>query len=436
MNEFSQFFEFFRLQEPNVRIVFAGVVLLASISGLVGTFTFLRKQALIGDVIAHSILPGICLAFLAVQAKNPVILLLGAVFSGWLSTYFVDRITQLTKLKEDTAIALILSVFFGLGILLLTVIQQGGYGGQSGLDQFIFGRAANMTPSDVYLLAVGALLITAAVILLFRGLTVLSFDPEFARSVGFPVKWLQLGLSTATVLTVALGVQAVGVVLMSALLITPAAAARFWTNKLVKMTALTVLFSVCAALLGSATSYSAAGMPTGPWIVMFLTLFALGSAFIGTRNGVLLRIIQKQKNSLKILKENTLKSFYYLNNSFSELKGHPTKSISQNAKLPLLKTWFGLQILRLEGSVKTGSGHWLTTEEGKNEAIHIVRKHRLWELYLSRFMHLKPDHVHEDAEGIEHIITPEIEAELLKELDFPDKDPHNKAIPMPKPNIR
>ncbi|MCB9244881.1 MAG: metal ABC transporter permease [Flavobacteriales bacterium] len=429
MNRFTHLIEFFRLEEPNVQIVFAGVFLLAALSGLVGSFTFLRKQSLIGDVIAHSILPGICISFLFAHEKDPLFLLIGAVASGWLSTYFVDRISSGSKLKEDTVIALVLSVFFGFGILLLTMIQQGGYGSQSGLDQFIFGRAASMTRTDVLILVLAFLLISSTVIVLFRGLTMLVFDPDYAGSSGFPIRILRSVLSSATVLTVALGVQAVGVVLMSALLIAPPAAARFWTNDLRKIVLLSMAFSVISALMGSASSYTSTGLPTGPWIVMFLTFFALGSAFLGRKHGVMRRLIRRRQNAWKILSENILKSFYYLSDGFTTQAGYSVAMVSKNTGINQLKVRFGLLLLKRSGSMNRSQGGWFPSSDGKIEALRIVRKHRLWELYLSRFMHLKPDHVHEDAEGIEHIITPEIESELLAELGFPSTDPHDNEIP-------
>jgi len=421
---------FFSFAEPNVEVVFMGSLLLASISGLVGSFTFLRKQSLIGDVIAHSVLPGICLAFIIGKEKDPSFLLIGAVVTGWLATVAVDFITSRSKIKNDTAIALVLSVFFGIGVMLLTNIQHSNLANQSGLDQFIFGRAAAMNRADVWLFAVLGSIVAVIVLVFFRAFKILSFDPEFAESIGYPLDLLRVILSAITVLTVAMGVQAVGVVLMSALLITPAAAARFWTNDIRLMVLLAVLLSAISGVLGSAISYTYNGMPTGPWIVVVISLIALGSSFLGTEKGLIKHSFRRWRNTVKITKENTLKLFYYLTDEFNENKLVVSKKdLIEFSRMTPGTLKRGLRLIRLLGLLKKSKNGWFLTEEGEDLSKAIVRKHRLWELYISKFMHLKPDHVHDDAEGIEHIITPEIEKELEELLDFPTLDPHDNKIP-------
>ncbi|MFT5724382.1 MAG: manganese/zinc/iron transport system permease protein [Bacteroidia bacterium] len=427
MDFLKEIWSFFTFSEPNVKVVFWGSLILCSISGLVGTFTLLRKRSLIGDVISHSVLPGIALAFIIGQQKNPLYLIIGATITGWLSTYLVDYITKHSKIKNDTAIALILSVFFGVGVLLLTHIQHSGNASQSGLDQFIFGRASAMNMSDVWLFTIVGSIITILIIVFFRGLSLLSFDESYSQSIGFPNDLLKLVLSITTVVTVAMGVQAVGVVLMSALLITPAACAKFWTNKIIPLAVLSVIISGASGVIGSAISYTYNGMPTGPWIVVVVSLFAFLSAFIGNKNGLAKKYIQRAKNNTKILRENTIKLF------FNPLTQGPTQyqfdEIFQKSKMEKATLRKGLKLLKSDDLIEVANGNYTTTTQGVEEARTIVRKHRLWELYISRFMHLQPDHVHDDAEGIEHVITPEIEKELEKELDFPTKDPHDSDIP-------
>jgi manganese/zinc/iron transport system permease protein len=418
---------FFTFSEPNVKVVFWGSLILCSISGLVGTFTLLRKRSLIGDVISHSVLPGIALAFIIGQQKNPLYLIIGATITGWLSTYLVDYITKHSKIKNDTAIALILSVFFGVGVLLLTNIQHSGNAAQSGLDQFIFGRASAMNMSDVWLFTTVGSIICLLIVVFFRGLSLLSFDESYSQSIGFPNELLKLILSITTVVTVAMGVQAVGVVLMSALLITPAACAKFWSNKIIPMAILAITFSGISGVLGSAISYTYNGMPTGPWIVVVISIFAFISAFIGSKNGLLKKYIQRSKNNTKILKENTIKLFF--NPQTLGATQYQFEEIFAKSKMQRSTLKKGLKLLKREDLIEFVNGVYTTTKQGVNEAKTIVRKHRLWELYISRFMHLQPDHVHDDAEGIEHVITPEIEKELEKELDFPTKDPHDSDIP-------
>ena len=227
--------EFFSLADPNVRYVVLGMVLLGASTGVVGCFTFLRKRALLGDAVAHSVLPGVCLAFMITGIKHPLILLGGAVLSGWLSLVIIDGITKYSRIKADAAIGLTLSVFFGIGILLLTMIQQSGNAAQSGLDKFLFGKAAAMIGTDLWVFGGLSVVLIGVVMLFFKEFALVAFDVNFAESMGLPVRVVEIALASITVLAVAVGIQAVGVVLMAAMLITPAAAARYWTDKLPKM---------------------------------------------------------------------------------------------------------------------------------------------------------------------------------------------------------
>ncbi len=430
------FFDFLTLADPTARTVVIGAVLLGASSALVGCFTFLRKRALLGDAVAHSLLPGVCLAFILSGTKNPFVLLLGAVITGWISLLTVDLIVNKTKLKTDAAIGIVLSVFFGVGILLLTSIQHSGSGNQSGLDKFLFGKAASMTWLDVQTIIWVAVLILAILGLFYKELKLLAFDQAFAHSVGLPIRTLEFVLSTLTVLSVAIGIQAVGVVLMAALLITPAAAARFWTNKLPLMLFLAALIGVVSAWVGSFVSYSNADMPTGPWIVIVLSLISIFSAFFAPRRGVLARLWQQRQNRIKILKENILKTFYNIGEQQQSFESprplHEIQDFRQFRSEVLNK---GLNLLTKERLLeKEGIGVWRLTDKGIRESARIVRLHRLWELYLNKRLNLAPDHVHDDAEAMEHIITPEIEQQLEKELGYPELDPHESKIPKPSGN--
>jgi manganese/zinc/iron transport system permease protein len=427
MNFFQEIASFFSFAEPNVKVVFWGSLILCGISGLVGTFTLLRKRSLIGDVISHAVLPGIALAFIIGQQKNPVYLIIGATITSWISTFLVDYITNKSKIKNDTAIALVLSVFFGFGILLLTNIQHSGNAAQSGLDQFIFGRASAMNMDDVRLFGIVGAVITVITVVFFRGFSILSFDENYSESIGYPNVVLKLLLSITTVITVAMGVQAVGVVLMSALLITPAAAAKFWTNKIAHLALLAILFSAFSGVFGAAISYTYSGMPTGPWIVVVISIIALISALTGKKNGILKKMVQQRQNNTKILKENTIKLFY--DPAHSTEKKYGFNELFDKSRMQKSTLRKGISLLKRSDLIEQSNGYYFVTDEGLTEAKAIVRKHRLWELYISRYMHLQPDHVHDDAEGIEHVITPEIEKELEKELDFPTRDPHDSEIP-------
>lgn len=423
--------DFFSFTDPNVQLVTLGSMLLGGSAAVVGCFTFVRKRALVGDAIAHSILPGVCLAFLLSGQKSPLLLLGGAMLSGWVSLLVMDFMVNNSKLKADTAIGAVLSVFFGLGILMLTAIQQSGSGNQAGLDKFLFGKAASMTQQDVYTFGAVAVALLLVVYAFFKEFKLISFDADFARAIGLPVRLLEFLLATITVLSVATGIQAVGVVLMAALLITPAAAARFWTDRIIQMVVLAALFGVASGLFGSWISYTAPSMPTGPWIVMLLSGIALVSILLAPERGILARTRLQKGNQRKILTENILKSFYKLNEAQGSDQGTYTfEALQARRSFQANRLRWGLRLLKRRKMVQRSSqGEWQLTSAGAAEGRRIVRLHRLWELYLTRRLRMAPDHVHHTAEAIEHLITPEIERQLLEELNHPTVDPHQRQIP-------
>lgn len=422
--------DFFLLREPNVLLVVTGSIILCGMSAVVGCFTFLRKRALIGDAISHSVLPGVCIAFLLTGEKNPLYFLIGALVSGMLSLVIMEGLSRSRQTRPDTAIALMLSVFFGIGIVLLTSIQHSGNAAQAGLDKFLFGKAASITEDDIKLFGYSSIAILSIVLLYLRGFTVISFDEEYAVSLGFPVRFLRFALSFITVWAVSVGIQAVGVVLMSALLITPALAARMWTNSIRVMLIIALLFGMLSGYMGAFISYTAPAMPTGPWIVVMATAIAAISMLFAPQRGLIAQWAERRKNSHKTLQENILKLFYQI----GEKKGEFRKPVLEEdlinfrafSNRQLRK---GLHMLGRNHLLETHLSAWQLTEKGEQEAQRIVRLHRLWELYLQQYLNLDPDHVHDDAEAMEHVITPEIEAQLDELLGNPQMDPHNTIIP-------
>ncbi|OEK04415.1 metal ABC transporter permease [Roseivirga misakiensis] len=424
------FIEFFSFSDPSIVSVVIGAVLLTASSAVVGTFTFLKKKALVGDAVAHAVLPGICLAFILSGTKNPIWMIIGAFITGWLSLVIIDHITTKSKIKEDTAIALILSVFFGVGILMLTNIQHSGNANQTGLDSFLFGKAAALVGQDLIIFAVVALILIVTVALFFKELKLIAFDSHYAKALGIPVKHLDLLLTSLTVLAVVTGIQAVGVVLMAAMLITPAAAARFWTNDVLKMTMIAAILGGLSGLSGAYVSFVAPSMPTGPWIVIIISVLAIVSFFIAPKRGILARSVQQNKLKQQILDENLLKELYHLGEKDDDFyRGRTVEALIEERYFPKQSLKIGLRRLKRQGFLSQRDGKWCYTEAGKLKGQRVVKLHRLWELYLSKYMKIAPDHVHEDAETIEHIITPEIEMELERMLEYPELDPHKEKIP-------
>lgn len=422
INNWTYFF-----QDEVAQKVLFGSGLIGLMTGVVGVFSFLRKRTLVADAISHAVLPGICLGFLFAEEKNPLILIVGAAIFGWLSVWLIELISSKTKLSEDASIAIVSTFFFAIGSVLLSHISKTGNTEQSGLKSFLFGNAATMNNFDLIVFTITASIILFTILLFFKQFKLVSFDPSFAQVLGLPVQLFSILIASMTVVTVALGIQAVGVVLMSALLIAPAATARYWTDKLWVMVLLAGGIGLVSSVLGIGFSTVKEEMPTGPWIVSTLFVFTISTLLFAPRKGWFSIRSVKNQNKLKIMKENTLKVFYQLKEQgISEVQIiHllEKRPVDTNKLESLLK-----QMIK-NGLISKNRGTYKLTKQGVFEGMRIVRLHRLWELYLTQRMNFKEDHIHGTAETIEHLITPEIEKELLKDLDFPKEDPHRKSIP-------
>lgn len=424
------FLNFLSLRDPNVRNVVIGTVLVGVSSALVGSFALLRKRALIGDAIAHSVLPGIGLGFLLAGSKSLPWLLGGAFVTAWLSIYAVDGLTRRTKLTSDAAIAIVLSVFFGAGAFLLKVIQNSGHQDQSGLESFLLGSAAALMGRDLYVFGGVAVVLIAAVLFFYKEFKLIAFDQAFAKAAGIPTRRIELLLTTLTVLAVVVGIQAVGVVLMSAMLITPAAAAYYFTRRLSVMLALAAVFASFASVSGAFISFQYPRMPTGPWIVVVASLIAFGAFLLSPRRGVLSWTLARWRHRMRILEENVLKCFYQMGERDGDFKA--PRRMAHLRSLRPIKNWKLLPMLvhlQRKGLIWRGADGYRLTDAGIEAGKRISRLHRLWEQYLTQEVGIAPDHVHEDAETMEHIITPELEKKLVQQLDFPEQDPHHTQIP-------
>lgn len=275
-----------------------GSALLGLISGVLGSFAVLRKQSLLGDSVSHSALPGVVLAFVLLGNKNTEVLLFGALISGLLATLFIVGIVRHTRVKFDSALALVMSVFFGLGLVLLTYVQKIPNSNQAGLKRFIFGQASTLLQRDIVLMVFCGLILLALVLLFWKEFKLFTFDPDFAQSLGFSPKRLNLLLSFMIVLSIIIGLQTVGVILMSAMLITPAVAARQWTNKLWVMVTLSAFFGAASGIAGTAASSLVPKLPTGPAIVVCVSLIVGLSVLFAPGRGVISRICQRRKNRI------------------------------------------------------------------------------------------------------------------------------------------
>lgn len=286
------------MSDYTFRTVALGACLLGVISGVLGCFAVLRKQSLLGDGISHSALPGIVMAFLLIGTKKTEELLLGALLSGLLAMLSIVTIVRHTRIKFDSAMALIMSVFFGLGLVLLTYVQKIQNSNQAGLNRFIFGQASTLLRRDIYIMLICGSILLLLVFLFWKEFKVFTFDSDFAQSLGFSPQKLNLLLSFMIVLAIIIGLQTVGVILMSAMLITPAVSARQWTDRLWVMVALSAVFGGLAGVVGTMASSLIPKLPTGPAIVVCISVIVLFSILFAPR-GIIYRSIQRRKNRVE-----------------------------------------------------------------------------------------------------------------------------------------
>ena len=295
-----------------LRTITLGTAVLGGVTGMLGSFAVLRKQSLLGDAISHAALPGIALAFLITGSKDTNVLLIGALISGLIGTLWIRGITTKTHLKSDTALGLILSVFFGFGMLLLTFIQKQPNANQAGLDKYLFGQAATLVESDVWLMSIVTGLCLIVLLLFWKEFKILLFDKDYAQTLGFNTKFIDLLITSFIVLAIVLGLQTVGVVLMSAMLLAPAAAARQWTNSLGLMVFLAAILGASAGVVGTAISSTQNNLSTGPVIVLVASVFVLFSFIFSPTRGLLFKQIRLIKNRNDLEFQKTLAFMYHI----------------------------------------------------------------------------------------------------------------------------
>ena len=348
-----------------LQTVMIGTVLLGVAAGVVGTFAVLRQQSLVSDAIAHAALPGIAIAFLVAQQKTLWVLLVGAFVAGLVGTCFMQQILHYTPLKKDTAIGIILSVFFGGGVVLLTLIQRLPLPDKSGLHAFLFGQASALLRADL-LVMVGLSVLSLVVITMYwQPLKLLTFDPGYARAIGW--RRQPMLFNSLLVLVIVVGLQTVGVVLISAFIIMPGAAARQWSNKLWVVAGVAGFFGALGAVLGSLASHMVSKLPTGPVIVLVLTVIVGVSMLVAPSRGLVWEWLRRYRQRKQVQVAQILRNLRL----FSESKEDPFYAHDIEALEAL--GFRGLEVtlagLAREGLVHTTKPrHWGLTKAGLRRA--------------------------------------------------------------------
>lgn len=424
----------------NTTIVVVGTTLLGLAAGLVGAFALLRKRSLMADALSHATLPGLCLAFLiadalGLHAKSMGVLLLGAAASGVAGVLLIQLLVRHPRLKEDAAIGAGLSVTFGVGVVLLSLVPQLTTTPAAGLSRFIYGQTAAMIPSDAILMAAVACTVIAACLLLGKELALVCFNDAFARVTGYKVTLIDVALLTLIVLVTVAGIQAVGMILVVSMFIIPAAAARFWTDRLWPMVMLSGTIGAISGWLGSTASALLPRKPAGSVIVLVCGTIFLISMLTAPRRGVIAGGLRRLRMRLRIAGEHLLESLYDLDQSDTPIDARAIREINNQRGWNPLRATIAWSIVRARGYVtratrpratdllpsksvppsSSTSPHprWQLTEEGRRIGARTARNHALWAQYLTSYADIAPSHVDWSVDQVEHVLS----EPLIKELE-------------------
>lgn len=430
------FFQFFT--DPVLRAPTLGSMLMCLAAGLVGAIVFVRKKTLLGEALSHATFPGVTLAivvagFFALEQFLPFLVLFGAFLSSLLGFWLIDRMEKRLKVSSDAALAAILSLFFGIGVTIASFAQNSYAHLYRQMQSYLYGQAATMIDHHILIYATLVLLILLFVLTFYKEILTLCFDAQYAESCGV-AKWVDFATFIVIVLAIVVGIRCVGVVLMSAMLIAPAAAARQFTDRLPFMFMLAALFGCLSAFLGLVGSVKISesmlgnySVPTGPMIVLVSGAIALFALLFAPKRGLLSRYLRIVKFRNACSQENLLKALWRF-----KLGGQSEISFREIARcVGFSSLYLRLLIFRLiigKSLMKIGQNYQLTPL-GTKRGARIVRLHRLWEVYLVHALGLNVERVHKSAEEMEHILTPELEKKLTELLDNPRHDPHQQPIP-------
>lgn len=360
------------LADPTVRTVILGAAILGAASGVLGTFAVLRRQSLLGDALAHAALPGVAAGFLVAGSRDLGAIMAGAFLAGALAALTVLLVERATRLKTDAALGIVLSVYFAAGVVLLTLVQTRGGAAQAGLSAFLFGQAAAMLRADLWLMGGVAAVALGLVAALWKEFKLVTFDPAFARAQGLPVLALEVVLTVLVAAAIVIGLQIVGVVLMTAMLVAPAAAARQWAGRLGTMALLAAAFAVAAGVAGGLASATARGLATGPVVVLAASAIVVVSLLAAPGRGLLWQWVEARRARARLAGRRVLLTLDALARAHDD-PAYP-------AERGMIDAYHGRATDRALAGLEAGglvravdhppeaTAHWALTAEGRAEA--------------------------------------------------------------------
>ncbi len=441
------------LTDPILRGPALGALLMCATTSLVGVVVLLQRRSLIGEALSHACYPGIVLAALlfsaipsfAYQPDAPIVsvaIFAGALLFSGLALASIDLLERRWHFSSDAALTAVLALFFGLGVLLTSHLQASHPLWVQQVQIFLYGQPATLTDDHLLLYLVLTATVALLLFLFHQPLRALLFDREFALSVGLPVRALDRGIALLIAMAIMVGMRTIGVVLMSGMLVAPPLAARLLHKKLSKIVVSAVVIGSLSALLGSYASFVLPqlltpvgarpfSLPSGPVILLVATSFCMAVLLFSGRSGLVQRIWRRRKYAAQIAVENGLKAIWrdYGTDLFSEGEWHHIAILFLGPA-----RWKSKHLLRRmcrEGWIEPLGAErcYKLTSDGEKRARRIVRLHRLWEVYLVNVVGQRKERVHQSAEEMEHVLTPELEQMLAGLLGDPKRDPHSQPIP-------
>ena len=425
--------------DPVLRAPTIGSMLLCLVAAVVGVLVFLRKRSLLGESLAHATYPGVtgailCAGFLSLEKSLPIVILIGAFLTALIGFWVIDRMEKKLKTSSDAALTAVLALFFGVGVTIASIAQNKYPHLYRQMQAYLLGQAATMTDIHIVIYSVIALIVVAFIVVFYKELLTLSFDAPFAQTSGMASRFLEPAVFCVIVMALVIGVRCAGVILMSAMLIAPAAAARQFTNRLSQMFVWAGFFGALSGFLGIycsvVISENITGhytVPTGPMIVLIGGALALYALLFAPKRGLVVRYFRIARFRAVCVQENLLKAIW----RYIQEENHKVTVAILVKKIGFPRIYMRLllgRLVRQKALYKDGKDYNLTPL-GHKRGARIVRLHRLWEAYLVHSLGLKLERVHKSAEEMEHILTPELEKKLTLLLDDPKQDPHDQPIP-------
>ncbi len=417
----------------NLRVVYMGVISLGVAAGLLGCFLLFRKRSLLSDTVGHATLPGVAGGFLVsamlsdFAGKNFLALFVGSLIFGWLSVQAVQFMVRHTKLKQDAALAISLTSFYGLGVVLLSVVQTSGLPDASGLEYYLYGMVASMVQQEAWVLFATATIASTLTAIFLKELNALCFDEAYVQTQGLPHRWLDQALMTASLVVAIVGLQTVGLLLIMALFIIPPASARLWTSDLKATLIISASIGAAGAFVGALFSANIDHLPAGASIILATASLFIVSLLFGSRKGVITRHLQYYAIEQRLAQNQFLRAVFdsleaqqqvrlFVGHKFSRglaLTEFDITTTLAKRNWPPQKRVHIAKRLTAQGSLKlTAGGRAILTEKGLDRAIETAKTHRLTELYLINHAEIAQKNVHQFVERIEEITTPEIANDL------------------------